>query len=275
MKRVEMTKKASTMREENIDRWFHLSELNRELPRPIFIVGSPRSGTTLMRSLIDAHPSIFCPPCETFLFTNLNATFNGHIWKDHYEQLPFSRSALIQWFRNYVLELFANLSLRAGKMRWAEKTPSHVLFLQFIDEVFPDSQVIHMIRNGYDVVRSLKNIHWAPRDVRVNSREWIRHVKGGQRYGKQLSENRYIEVRFEKLLNDPEAVLKRLCIFLGEPYDPKMLDFHKPENNSWGIRLSPLKKKVETGKNKDLSLFERYRFKKLAGDLMKELGYDI
>jgi hypothetical protein len=111
--------------------------------------------------------------------------------------------------------------------------------------------------------------------VRVNSREWIRHVKGGQRYGKQLSENRYIEVRFEKLLNDPEAVLKRLCIFLGEPYDPKMLDFHKPENNSWGIRLSPLKKKVETGKNKDLSLFERYRFKKLAGDLMKELGYDI
>ena len=261
------------MRNEHIENWTSLTSFDFKMPSPVFIVGSPRSGTTLMRSLLDSHPDIFCPPCETFLFNTLNATFRGHIWKDHYEQLPFSRKALLQWFRNFIDELFANLSIRANKRRWAEKTPSHVLFMDFIDEIFPDAQFVHMIRNGYHVVKSLKNIDWAPNDVRINAREWIRHVEAGRKHGRKLTPKRYIEIRFEDLVDNPEEPLKKLCDFLDEKYDPRMLEFHLPANNSWGIELRPLQKKNDIGNHKELNFLEKWRFRKLAGPLMTELGY--
>jgi hypothetical protein len=256
------------------DEWVDLSfnELEKYSKKPIFIVGSPRSGTTLMRYIIDAHPNIFCPPCETFLFNTLNTTFNGFIWKDHYAQLPFTRKALIKWLRKYILDLFGNLALKTGKRRWAEKTPSHILFMDFINEVFPDAQFIHMIRNGYDVVKSLKNIHWGSNDIAFNANLWVEHVTKGREFGRKLSPERYIEIRFEDLVNETEMTIRRICEFLDEEMDPRMLKFHLPENNSWGLNLKPLKKE-DIGKYKDLNIIERNVFNRIAGSLMRDLGY--
>lgn len=262
------------MKIEKTDKWidlpFEVSE--KYSKRPIFIVGSPRSGTTLLRYIIDAHPNILCPPCETFIFSTLNATFNGFIWKDHYEQLPFKREALIRWLRKYIMDLFGNLAVKAGKKRWAEKTPSHVLFMDFINEVFPDAQFIHMIRNGYDVVKSLKNIHWGSKNVVINANLWVKHVSKGREYARKISPERYIEIRFEDLINNTEQTIKNICDFLGEEVNSRMLQYYLPENNSWGLKLKPLKKE-DIGKYKDLNIFERRNFKKIAGPLMRELGY--
>lgn len=263
-----------SMKLEKVDEWIDLSceELDKYAERPIFIVGSPRSGTTLMRYIIDSHPNIFCPPCETFLFNTLNTTFNGFIWKDHYAQLPFEREALIKWLRKYILDLFGNLALKAGKTRWAEKTPSHVLFMEFINEVFPRAQFIHMIRNGYDVVKSLKNVHWGTKNIVYNARQWTNCVRAGRKSGEKLLPDRYIEIRFEDIVNETEQTIGRVCRFLGEEYDERMLNYHLPENNSWRLKLKPLRKE-DIGKYKDLNMHERYIFKWIAGPLMYELGY--
>lgn len=258
------------------DEWADLSydEMDEYSDRPIFIVGSPRSGTTLMRSIIDAHPNIFCPPCETFIFNTLNNTFNDYIWKDHYAQLPFTRQALIKWLRKYILDLFGNLALKAEKKRWAEKTPSHVLFMNFINEVFPDAQFIHLIRNGYDVVKSLKNVHWGSKSVIHNTNTWINSVKTGRKIGKRLSTDRYIEIRFEDLINTLEPILKNLCNFLTERYNERMLNYHLPENNSWRLKLISFEEnKKKIGVYKDLNFIERHLFRFIADQLMRELGY--
>ena len=258
------------------DKWLYFSEeeLEKYSYRPIFIVGSPRSGTTLMRSIIDAHPNIFCPPCETFIFNNLNSTFNGYIWSDHFSQLPFSRGALIKWLRKYVLDLFANLACKANKKRWAEKTPSHVFFMEFINEVFQEVQFIHLIRNGHDVVRSLKSVPWGSRKTVQNINTWIRSVTEGRRVGKKISKEKYIEIKYEDLINHFEPTLKILCSFLGEDFDERMLHYYLPENNSWGLDLLSFEEgKKRRGNYKDLNLYENYIFKLKAGSLMHELEY--
>lgn len=241
---------------------FTPEEIKQFADRPIFIVGAPRSGTTLMRSVIDAHPNICCPPCETFLFVHLNPIFNGAIWQDHYKQLPYTRLVLIKWLRRYILDLFANLTAKTSKKRWAEKTPSHVKYMKFINELFPDAQFIHMIRKGYDVARSLKHVKWGSKNIILNTYSWASHVSAGYQFGRSLPANRYIEIRYEDLISAPEQTLGRLCRFLDEPYHRQMLEFHKPENNSWGLNLSPFTKGGTSSKKyNNLNLFEKALFR--------------
>src|SRR5258708_2945408 len=116
--------------------------------KPIFIVGSPRSGTTLMRSILDSHPNIFCPSWETGLFVHLSARLNGDLVKIMQKAgagFPLPRGQLVAWVRRAALELFAEFGSQSGKSRWAEKAPAHVHHMAFIREVFPDAQFVHMI----------------------------------------------------------------------------------------------------------------------------------
>ena len=148
------------MQTKKTDDWtdFSIEEMEAHAARPIFIVGAPRSGTTLMRNIIDARPNICYPRFETFIFEYLNNIFNGNTWNRQYDKLPFGRDILIRWLRKFILDLFTNLTTKASKRHWVEKTPSHVLHMRIINEVFSDAQYIHMTRSGYDVVRSLKYV---------------------------------------------------------------------------------------------------------------------
>jgi hypothetical protein len=243
--------------------------------KPIFIIGSPRSGTTLMRSIVDAHPNIFCPTWETGLFVHLGAMLNGDLLKvmrQEGDRFPLSRVELIDWARQAATQLLERFGARSGKARWAEKTPAHVHHVDLIREVFPDVQFVHMIRNGYDVVKSLQNMPWAPRRIRWSTQTWVASVRAGREAGARLPGGCYTEVRYEELIRQPRETLERLCNYLGEPFAPQMLAFHEPQRNSWKASLQPLQNRP-VNEYQHLGLLERLQFAWSAGRLMRELGY--
>jgi hypothetical protein len=243
--------------------------------KPIFIVGSPRSGTTLMRSILDAHPGIFCPCWETGLFVHMDAMMNGDlvkVMKHEMTNFPVSRPDLVAWVRRSALDLIGQFGAQSGKPRWAEKTPAHVHHMNFILEVFPDAQFVHMIRSGSDVVKSLQNMPWAPRQIRWSINTWVDSVQKGREVGARLPASQYTEVRYEKLIQEPHEILKGLCEFLGEPFAPQMLEFHNPEKNSWKTKMQPLQNKP-VNDYQGLNFWHRLLFTWSAGGLMRELGY--
>ena len=169
------------------------------------------------------------------------------------------------------MERFA-AKARTPKARWAEKTPAHVLHIELIHEVFPEAQFIHMIRNGYDVVKSLQNMSFAPRNLRWNTRTWINSVKSGREASKRLPSALYTEVRYEELLKEPSRVISELCTFLGEPFSESMLCFHRPEQNTWKMEHAPLQEKpINT--YREMPFWGRVVFRQLAAPMMRELGY--
>jgi len=243
--------------------------------RPVFVVGSPRSGTTIMCQMIDAHPHLLAPYWETGLFVRFHELLTNHIawiWKEHRASFPLDRPDLIDWIRRSVETLFAKLAATCGKSRWAEKTPAHVFHMDLIHEVFPNVQFIHMIRNGRDVVRSLQNVPWAPRKIRWSIDRWIDSVRAGRRYGRELPKEQYMEIRYEQLLADQENTLRALCKFLGEPFAEQMLAFHQPANNSWNYSFRPLRN-APINRYKPLKFLQRLLFRQRASDLMRELNY--
>lgn len=243
--------------------------------KPIFVVGSPRSGTTLMRAILDSHPQIFCPSWETGLFVHLAPMLNGDlikVLKNEGAGFPLRRADLVDWVRRCALDLFEQFGQKAGKPRWAEKTPAHVHYIEFICEVFPGARFLHMIRNGYDVVKSLNNMPWAPRRIRWSVNTWVRSVQAGRAAAATLPSGQYFEVRYERLIQEPRPVLDEVCSFLGEPFVPQMLEFHEPEKNSWKTQHKPIQNRP-VNQYRELNPWERLAFSWLGGRLMRELGY--
>lgn len=243
--------------------------------RPIFVVGSPRSGTSLMVEMLDGHPNLFVPHWETGLFIRFDEMLNGHL--DHVlqfkqELFPFERAEIIQWMRESVEALFSRFAEKCGKWRWVEKTPAHVFHMATMHETFPKAQFIHMIRDGRDVVRSLQSMSWAPRKIRWSIKNWMNSVDAGRKVGRTLPPGQYIEVTYEKMIADAGKTLEQLCAFLGETYSPRMLAFHLPENNSWSASFPPVRNKP-INDHPHLGFLQRVLFKVMAGRFLKELGY--
>ena len=188
-------------------------------PAPIFVVGCQRSGTTLLRLILDSHPAISCGP-ETRFLQGL-APVTGSDW--HRMRLyGFTRD---DWHRRFA-ELFGGFQQdyaeRRGKTRWADKTPLYALHLGFIEELFPDALVIHVIRDGPDVVASHRDrFGWWSSIKAVE--KWPRYVRQARAWGSAAGAARYLEVRYEDLVGDTEATLRRALDFVGEPWDDAVL----------------------------------------------------
>jgi Sulfotransferase family len=190
---------------------------------PIFIVGCPRSGTTLMRRIIASHSRISCGP-ET-LFLREIATTEGMNW------MRLARFGLTQdeW-RAHVRELFVwvheQYAARQGKPRWADKSPAYALIVEYINSLFPDCQVIHVIRDPRDVLDSWVR-RWGYLSGRTAVGAWPSHVKSAREFGARHGPDRYYEVRYEELVNDPEKVVKALMEWLGEPWEDQVLNLER------------------------------------------------
>ena len=222
--------------------------------RPIFIVGCQRSGTTLLRLILDAHPNLSCGPETRFLEDLARITGDGN----------WPRMRLFGFPKEYWHERIAALfdefqgdyARARGKARWADKTPRYALCIDYLDRLFPTCQVVHVIRDGRDVVASHRH-RWGYLSALKAVKKWPWYVHAARAAGARLAaQGRYHEVRYEELVSDPEAALtaflessyaarKELATELGCPAS-KMGD--SAQMNMW-LHKTVLQKLADNGGN--------------------------
>ena len=197
--------------------------------RHIIMGGAPRSGTTLLRRLFDRHPDV-CSGAETKLF--VPAAFNLE-WLAQSYQVPLAELVALHEgspSQGAFIDAFAERVRRAaGKSCWAEKTPMNIRNLDWIMPRWPNAAVVHIIRDGRDVVCSMRqhpDWRWVegawqkilvPRSIESYARRWLADTATGMAW---RDDPRYVEVRYEDLVADPAAALRSLCDGIGLSVDP-------------------------------------------------------
>ncbi len=217
---------------------------HHHLPMPI-IVGAPRSGTTLLRLMLDAHPHLAIPPETSFVVAasalngstnDLRARFVDTVtaypphapnWEDFglaRETLAEAVQALEPFTVADGLRTFYRLyAQRFGKPRWGEKTPDYSLHIGAIAALLPEARFIHLIRDGRDVAASWRQQWFSPgHEPEVLARAWMDRVQAARSAG--LGRTHYVEIFYEELVARPEAVLRHLCDFLDLPWSNQLLN---------------------------------------------------
>lgn len=257
---------------------------------PIIVGGCPRSGTTLVRVILDTHSNICCgPETEIFKPGRRNPTRLAGLLDlpaGRVEKLLEEADSQAQ----FIDELFAAYAHASGKPRWAEKTPNNIQSLDFIFDRFPRARFIHALRDGRDTICSLRT---HPRHkvvdgelVPLNTNNpidqcietWVTEVQRGTVH---RGDDRYYELRYEDLILNPEPTLRSLFDWLEEPWEPGVLNFHEVKSGSRDVKKFPQNPEA-TQKMSDKSL-GRWRehltddevamFMERAGDLARDLGY--
>ncbi|MBB6350532.1 sulfotransferase family protein [Nonomuraea muscovyensis] len=215
--------------------------------RPVFVVGCPRSGTTMLQLMLHSHPRIAVPPETRFL---IPAYMRRRTFGDM--RLAQRRRALAEWVAGDRTTKFKELKIdqddyvrqavegpgslgsvlgttfrmyadRFDKARWGDKRPSYVKQVDYLLRMFPDAQFIHLIRDGRDCVSSLKEMPWYTHNSFHAVSTWAEAIDAGVRLRKTMPEDSYYELRYEDLTDDPSTELKKLCLFLEEDFDPAMV----------------------------------------------------
>jgi Sulfotransferase family len=190
-------------------------------PRPIFVVGCPRSGTTLTRLILDSHPAISAGPESRFLW-GMRA-----IEENNWSTLVGFGLGLDEWRAN-VRSLFEAFHLRyaehQGKSRWADKSPDYALMLDYIDALYPDAQILHVVRDPRDVIDAWRRFYGL-KSVGRAARAWVRYVRAAHEFAARQPDDKVMEMRYEDLVGNPEPTLRTLFSWLGEPWDDGVLHF--------------------------------------------------
>lgn len=279
--------------------------MNSESVFPFF-VGRGRSGTTLLRSIFDAHPDMAIPYESHFPVTMALAgdryerddTIDSvRFLADLREHWAFKRwdlpsEKVVAAFRSEAPEdlpeairlVYRTYAEHHGKSRFGEKTPSFVLHVPLLAHVFPESRFIHIVRDGRDVALSYLQGGWGPKDLEEAAIYWKRFVERGRRDGLKLGSERYLEVRYEDLIDDPEGHVRTICRFIDLDFDDRMLHyFERTDVVPKGLRPhlarghQNLKKPPTKGMRdwrREMSAKDAAVFEALAGDLLARLGYD-
>ncbi|MGA2213429.1 MAG: sulfotransferase [Bryobacteraceae bacterium] len=209
---------------------------------PIFIVGGPRSGTTLLRNMLNRHPAIaICRETEFFHWVYQRRRTFGNLSdlpKRQYVVKQYLATQRVQRMRLDLKALEATLLQEAtsypamflsllrffaqahGKRRCGEKTPHNGLITELLYQWYPNAVVIHMLRDPRDAVASMLRMPWAPKSLLSNTYSWLRFNQGAWR---SRNHGKYLQVRYEELVTQPEPQLQRICAFVGEDYSPAML----------------------------------------------------
>lgn len=272
--------------------------------RPIIIVGCARSGTTLLQAMVHSHARLTMPPENRFVMpvyrrraefgdlgdpanvdavadavTTRRGKFNdlgldADVVRRRMHEVPPTIGSLL----GVVLESYA---LRCGKQRWGDKRPNYIRSLDDVLALFPDAQIVHMIRDGRDCVASLKRMPWWTFGYPASVYKWARAIDVGIEARDRLRADQYHEVRYEDLVSAPAEELDALCSFLGEPFDEAMLAHHRaadekvPDYKDWHARVhEPVSRSAVQRWRDELDEQELKLFEHVAGSQLEALGYE-
>lgn len=216
----------------------------RQGPPVPFIVGVTRSGTTLLRLMLDAHPELAIPPETHFVPQLIKTTKKGGVsceeahgvvtghrqWGDFdldSGELLRRYCALDQIDPESTVRTFFELyAEREGKPRWGDKTPSYVKRMRQIQRTIPEARFIHMIRDGRDAALSrFKRLLKEPPAMDTVAERWVKKIEGARADAERL--DHYLEVQYENLVRDTESELRRVSEFLELPWDPAILRYYE------------------------------------------------
>ena len=269
---------------------------------PIFLLGSQRSGTTMLRLMLNNHPNIAIPHETAFItiyhgklkdYGDLENKDNARRLLDDVSQHPLvKRGKLItdpeailgrpiSSYRDFVDAVFQTYADSLGKVRWGDKTPFYTPDIDVLHEIFPEAKFLHLVRDGRDVVVSQKSIEWMSGNLPKLILDWRWKTTIAHKVGSALGAN-FLEIRYEDLVRQPEKALRSICDFIDESYDAAMLHYSDraeevvPADSQKWHRHSikpPDPSRLDRWKT-DLTKAERIIFEQLAGDTLDMFGYE-
>ncbi len=278
---------------------------------PIFIVGAPRSGTTLLQYILRSHPRVSLPTGESHFivplqrererFGDLRRPENvrrvlEEMWRRSRDFLAtdlhglrFDESTIPELaevlagagdgtMAGVIAALFDRNAAGEGKARWGDKTPYYVLHMPLLLEMYPEAQFVHLIRDGRDCALStlVRRDDFHVYNFYCAAKYWQHYVEVGQEVGPTLAPGHYFEIRYEELLEDPPAILRRLCDFLGEEYSDQLVNFRKARD----LGKTPLLGKPIQSDNKEkwrtqMSPRQLRAFEGVAGETLARNQYPL
>jgi Sulfotransferase family len=260
----------------------------------VFIVGSPRSGTTLLRTLLGRHPTIaICGETRFFADIYKRRSAFGPLENPQNRQrlvekclstarmqrlkldLAVLRQRLLEEATSYPAFLAVIMRCYSdfrGKERYGEKTPHHAFVTETLCDWYPGASIIHLVRDPRDVVASLQRMPWAPKSILNNAWIWVLFNRAVARSRHRPG---YLLVRYEQLVAAPEQELARICDHIGEQWPASLTiptessgPYSWPRSAHGAITRERLEKWRDQLSPQDVSLVER-----LAGESMETYGY--
>jgi hypothetical protein len=268
---------------------------------PVIVLGVRRSGTTLLRVMLDRNPELAVPD-ESYFVPQLARRHRGVVdpdaFLDDLRRLP----TLAEWglepdavaarlrpgmpAGEAIAAVFATYAAERGKPRWGDKTPLYMQHLPVLERLFPDARYVHLIRDGRDAALSFLSVPaglmtegWGhPRDARGFACQWATEVVAARVLGARVGPSRYLELRYEALVADTEAALRAICAYADLVYDPGMLDYVGRTDSARKAHQQRLNEPPRAGVRAwrtEMSDDDRRRFEEVAGALLDELGYEV
>ena len=251
-------------------RLFSRAKKDEGRPPVPFVVGMNRSGTTLLRMMLDAHPDLTIPPETHFVpdlikaareddatpESALEAMKSAREWGD----FGFSDEEMLGRLRALpeikpgpaVRTFYAAYTEEQGKPRWGEKTPTYVQKMKLIQRALPEARFVHVIRDGRDVALSVLDRTVRDLSAADVARRWRKKVTKAREDSPQLEH--YTEIRYEDLILETEPVLRRVSGFIDLPWDDAMLAYHERS----GERLQEMARALPgDGRAQELSVERR------------------
>ncbi|TWU12784.1 Sulfotransferase domain protein [Symmachiella macrocystis] len=248
-----------------------------------------RSGSSLFRVMLDSHPKfavgqgsrIFVETPDPQRLVN-----NFGVTREYVDELL----ATSQDQAHFIERFMRGLAQREDKPIWGDKAPPNIYYIPYIFEHFPNARFIHIIRDGRDVVCSLRTHPkfkyengrtieldtWKPIENCITS--WVNYTRKGLAARGQAG---YYEVHYEDLVQQPEQTMRKVVEFLGEEWDDRVLRYHELESTTRDFTampvsadaVEPISHKALARWQRDMTDEDKQIFKDKAGDLLIELGY--
>lgn len=290
VRRVRRIIEAPPVRERTVVRVVNASEVSQ--CKPAFLMGVYRSGTTLLRYILDSHPNIAAPPETHFMKTVVE------LWKSEWNKKGLLGVGVDEEELRFRLRAFAggildDYAAAKGKRRWIDKTPSYIDILGFINDIFgPQTRYIMLYRHGLDVATSLAKAHEAntfagPIQQYADRYRESTRLAFLQYWADQCDKMVAFEeihpekchrIHYEQFALDPKQYLPGLFEFLDEPWSDKVLKFAS-ESHDFGLQdykiLETQGFKPSVGNYRNWKTEELAQANEIAGSVLAKLGYKI